>query len=146
MTSLKRRNAGFTLIEMMIVVGIVGILSAIAIPSYRAYVLRANRADAKRGLLTVAADLERCFTRNNTYVDNSPGAPCAAASSLPRSTTTYRVEADPATGITATTFSIRAVPIGGQAEDTKCGTFGLDDKNSRTVTGTVMTAQDCWGR
>jgi hypothetical protein len=38
------------------------------------------------------------------------------------------------------------VPINGQAADTKCGTFGLDDKNNRTVTGTVWTVQQCWGR
>jgi type IV pilus assembly protein PilE len=148
MTSLKQRNAGFTLIELMIVVAIVGILAAIAVPSYRAYVLRANRADAKRALLTLAAGFERCYTRNNSYLDGGTDAPCAVATNLPDSSSgTYRIEVDADKGgITGTTFQIRAVPIGGQAEDTKCGTFGLDEKNNRTVSGTISTVQQCWGR
>jgi len=153
MNRLKHTNAGFTLVELVIVILIIGILSAIAVPSYRGYVLRATRADAKKALLARAADLERCFTRNNSYLNNPAGS-CLVVGNLPDgSSTTYRVEADPdgvnggTGGITATTFAIRAVPINGQAADTKCGTFKVDDKNSRAVTGTLAaTPRDCWGR
>jgi len=150
MNSLKQTNAGMTLLELMIVVAIVGILSAVAIPSYRAYVLRANRADAKRALVTLAADLERCFTRNNTYKDGgttAPTAPCLAATSLPdASSGTYSIEVDTA-GINDNSFALRAVPIRGQVADTKCGTFMLNDTNSRTVSGSSSsTPQECWGR
>jgi type IV pilus assembly protein PilE len=150
MNSLKQTNAGVTLLELMMVVAIVGILAAVAIPSYRAYVLRANRADAKRALVTLAADFERCFTRNNTYKDGgttAPTAPCLAATSLPdASSGTYSIEADVAAGgIKDNSFALRAVPIRGQVEDTKCGTFQLNDTNTRTVSGS-STAQECWGR
>src|SRR5262249_29419776 len=67
MIGMRKANAGVTLMELLTVVVIVGILSAIAIPSYRGYVIRANRADAKTGLLATAGSLERCFTRDNTY-------------------------------------------------------------------------------
>jgi type IV pilus assembly protein PilE len=149
MNRTKRKDTGMTLIELMIALLIIGILSAISIPAYRTYVLRANRADAKRALLARASDLERCFTVNNSYLDNPPNAPCGVTANLPDLTmNTYRIEPDPTAnpaGIQATTFAIRAVPINAQVKDTKCGTFKLDDKNNRSVTGT-STAQDCWNR
>jgi type IV pilus assembly protein PilE len=147
MNSLKQRNAGVTLLELMMVVAIVGILASVAIPSYRAYVLRANRADAKRALVAIAADLERCFTLNNTYV-NAVLTPCSAVANLPDiSSGTYSIDVDANNGgILAATFALRAVPINGQVQDTKCGTFMLDDKNTRTVSVVGASAQQCWGR
>src|SRR5690349_3565941 len=70
---MSNRQKGFTLVELMIVVLIVGILAAIAVPSYRAYVLRVNRADAKIGLTSLAQQLERCYTRQNRYRNPAPG-------------------------------------------------------------------------
>ena len=64
---MRKKNSGMTLMELMVVMAIVGILAAIAIPSYRSYVMRANRTDAKTALLAAAGALERCFTRFNSY-------------------------------------------------------------------------------
>jgi len=61
------KKNGFSLIELMIAVGIVGILAAIAIPSYSAYVKRTNRTDATRSLSVTAQALERCYSQNFSY-------------------------------------------------------------------------------
>src|SRR5262245_52224506 len=69
---MNRRQAGVTLIELLTVMVVVGILSAIAIPSYRGYVLRSNRSEAKVQLMSLAGALEKCYTRFNAY-DNGAG-------------------------------------------------------------------------
>ena len=64
------RIAGFTLIELMVVLLIVGILAAVAVPTYRQYVIRAHRTEAKTALLRLAANQERHYLQNNTYTDD----------------------------------------------------------------------------
>jgi len=141
MRSMRRANAGVTLMELLTVVVIIGILSAIAIPSYRAYVFRANRAEAKTGLLAMAGSLERCFTRNNTYLNCGLTIPLLAPSGK------YQIDADGANGgIAAAAYALKATPQGSQTSDARCGTFLLDDRNTRNITGGTATAQECWGR
>ena len=138
---MKSTARGFTLVELMVAVLVVGILAAIAIPSYRSYVLRATRAEAKQALLARASDLERCYTRNNTYM-NAAATPCPVAANLanPSVGIKYKVQAQK---LAANTFVLQAVPVNGQQAD-NCGTFTLDDKNSRGVSGGTATAQECW--
>ncbi len=64
------RIAGLTLIELMVVLLIVGILAAVAVPTYRQYVIRAHRTEAKTALLRLAANQERHYLQNNTYTDD----------------------------------------------------------------------------
>ena len=127
---------GFTLIELMITVAIIGILAAIAFPSYTQYVLRANRADAQAILMESAQLMERFYTTNNTYA--SAVVPSAVS---PKGATGARIKYNitlPAASSTATTYSLQAVPGGGQAVDT-CGTLTL----SNTGAQSPATA-GCW--
>jgi type IV pilus assembly protein PilE len=66
-TGILRHTAGFTLIELMIAVAVIGILAAIAIPNYQRYVENSRRTDAHAGLMQAAQQLERCYTVDNTY-------------------------------------------------------------------------------
>jgi type IV pilus assembly protein PilE len=135
---------GVTLMELLIVVSIVGILAAIAYPSYRQYAIRVKRTDATRELLSMAQRLERCFSRTNDYtrVDDVP----TACVTLPFTNAegTYRFE-NLAT-MTANTYSLQAVPLAGQADDTKCGSFTLNQLGQQGVTGTSSgDPKGCWG-
>jgi len=69
-TKRSRRKSGFTLIELMVVLLIVGILGAVAVPNYRQYVIRSHRTEAKMALLRLAANQERHYLQNNTYTDD----------------------------------------------------------------------------
>jgi len=145
---MRKTNLGVTLVELLMVVAIVGILAAIAVPGYRSYMLRANRSDAKAELLAAAGALERCFTRYNDYTLKADGGSCELVLPITTEHGTYSVESDPSAdpaGITATSFALRAVPQGGQTKDTGCGTLGLTSGNVKSMTGT-KTVEDCWGR
>jgi type IV pilus assembly protein PilE len=141
---MNKRQRGFTLMELMVVVVIVALLAALAIPSYRAYVVRANRADAKSALLSTAQTLERCFTNSTPFAYNS--ATCTAAVTIPFTVPggNYIVSV---TNLTANTYTLVATPQGGQAGDTRCRNFRLTQAGVQSVTGTMAaTPQECWRR
>jgi type IV pilus assembly protein PilE len=130
--------------ELLTVVVIIGILASIAIPSYRQYTLRANRAEAKTNLLFYASALERCYTRYNDYRYNSNstlGCPVLSAATNSENGM-YQIATD---NRTATTYRLTATPLGKQANDTGCGTLKIDQLNNRTITGT-KTPSECWGK
>jgi len=131
-----KSHLGFTLIELMITVAIIGILAAIAYPSYTQYVLRANRSEAKAILTETAQFMERYFTTNGTYKD---AVPPSLVSPKGASGTAVKYNITPAKVTTATTFTLTATPVNSQTADTTCGTLTLTD----TGVQTPATA-GCW--
>jgi type IV pilus assembly protein PilE len=141
------RQQGMTLIELMIVVVIIGILTAIAYPNYTAYVKRGNRAEARSILLENAQILERNFTMANRYdtknSDGSGGAPAIIAQSpKPVSTAKYTIAA--AYGAApAQTFTLTATPTGSMSGD-GCGNLTFDSTGQKGKSGS-LSIDDCWG-
>jgi type IV pilus assembly protein PilE len=147
---IMNRTAGFTLIEAMIVVTVLGILAAIAFPSYSAYVLRANRAAGKAAVMRIAGQQESFYTDRKAYAASlanlSPGWAATMhlqrdGNLLPGDTpeAIYRLTTTP----TASGFVIQAQPIHNQARDSECGTLSYDSTGMKT---TSTGRADCWSR
>ncbi len=141
------RAYGFTLLEVMIVVAIVAILTAIALPTYRTAVLRGNRADAKAVLMESAQYMERYFTTHNTFAGATPGTAVSAVS--PKGATAsggdIKYNIGFATGQpTASTFIIQADPANGQVGD-PCGRLTLSNTGVQTDAGaSAPKTPGCW--
>ncbi len=127
---------GVTLLELMIVVVILGILTAIAYPSYRQFIERAKRTEAKALLLRIAVDQERFYLQNNTF-----GTMAQLQYDEPQITDSeaYSVTI---TANTASNFSATATYQLGGEEAGKCLTFTIDGRGTKT-SGPYT---DCWTR
>ena len=128
------KSAGWTLLELMIVLTILGVLTSLAYSSYVDQVRKARRADAASTLLEGAQVLERCFTRYNAYNDSNCPNPAGTSGdghytiSVTRDANTYTLTAAPATG----------------SDETKdaCGSYTLDHLGNKTPTPSKLK---CWG-
>lgn len=144
---MRQQQRGLTLIELVIVTVIVGILAAIAVPSYHRYVMRSQRTDAKEALLRLATAQEKFYLQNNRYADNDErdDAPPAGLGIDGSEHGWYTLSVDAADAI-GFTISATAVSSGPQAEDSACQTFTTNNLGLRTSTdsgGTDSTAT-CW--
>ena len=130
---MRHRSAGFTLIELMIVVAIVGILAAVAYPSYQDYVRRAARADAQADLLELAQLMERQFTLNNSYAAFALPFNQSPRNGAPRYNLTLL-------NLTQTTYTLQATPAGAQIGDV-CGAMSVNQLGATTPN---PDPNNCW--
>lgn len=133
-----RRNAGFTLLELMIVVAVIAVLAAIVLPSYRDAVHRGRRADGTTALLDLANRMQRYYSENNTF-QTATIANVGANATTPQGHYTLSIAAQ-----AVNTYTIQAAPAGAQAGDTKCGTLTLTSASIRGRSGTEPDVSRCW--
>lgn len=154
---MKKQN-GFTLMELMIVVTIIGVLGAIAYPSYKEYMYRAQRDDAKESLLEIAAMLESYYLRYDKYTTSFAAPPIGLGVTAISPEGYYKYSLSSTDLIGNYTVTATAVSPGPQATDTRAGSTREGDctvmelnslgmksaPNANDPFGTDPDILDCW--
>jgi type IV pilus assembly protein PilE len=138
----ENRQPGFTLIELMVVVAIVGILASIALPSYQESVRKTRRGDAKAVLMENAQFLERSFTQNSSYLVGGVN-PTLPSTESPKDGSAKYYDISLSGTNTASAFALQAVPKGAMAGDA-CGTLTLDQAGVKGVSDGSKSVDQCW--
>jgi type IV pilus assembly protein PilE len=132
------RQKGFTLIEVMIVVAIVGILAAIGFPSYQSYVEKTRRGQAQADLLELVQFLERRYSNRFDYRKTGGGDPDLPFDISPREGDPVAYDISFVGTVTTNTYTLQAAPRDVQSGD-NCGTMSIDEEGNRTANDT-----GCW--
>ena len=136
---MRKISRGVSLIELLIVVVIVGILAAVAYPSYRQYVVRAKRVEAKAPLLQIATNQERHYLQNNTYTKDMTKLGFKSSGNQLSDTGTYKINVDTAS---ANGYTAKATYQKTDAEASKCAWYQIDGTGAKTS----GPYDDCWTR
>jgi type IV pilus assembly protein PilE len=139
-----KRVKGFTLIEVMIVVVIIGIIAAIGYPSYQEHVRKARRADAQTSLLELSQFMERYYTSNGRYLKADNTAPDLPFTEAPKDGGTKVYDLSFTDTPTANAYTLRAVPKGSMSSDL-CGTLTISNTGAKGQKAGA-TAEQCWRR
>ncbi len=145
-----QKQRGVTLIELVIVIMIVGILAAVAIPSYRNYVIRSQRSDAKDALLALATQMEKHYLQCNNYGETIAAATNCAAGDVQGAATSkngwYLLDIPTATNTLNFTVTATAIAGQNQAQDSECQVFSVTDRGIRTAEddGGADNTAECW--
>lgn len=134
------QQKGFTLLELMIVVGIVGVLAFIAYPGYKSSVLKSHRADATSSLMDAMQREERYYSENNTYVLDLTQVGLSSSTNVTTSNGYYKITSQADSNGISVGVILTATAIGSQTSDT-CGTFTLNSNGAKT---TSSGSSDCW--
>lgn len=139
-------QAGVTLIELMTVLVVLAILASIAVPSYRSYMLRANRTDAKSALMNLQVAQEKYFLQFNSYTKDVTGVPPKGLGLSDVTTHGYYKLSVAVLGDDGQSYTAYASPVagGGQADDKKCNIFTIDDRGSKEVKDASSDSTTCW--
>jgi type IV pilus assembly protein PilE len=142
----RRHASGFTLIELMVVVSVIAVLGSIAVSTYRSYILRTNRTEARMALLSTQVAQEKYFLQNNQYAPDIATVIAAPPGGLGINLTAAGVTSGgnytiSFSAVTANTYTLQAVATGPQTKDTAaCLTFTINDQGARTPADST----GCW--
>jgi type IV pilus assembly protein PilE len=139
---MRKRARGFTLTELMVVIAVLALITTIAVPSYRGYMRRANRADATAALLQLRQAQEKFFLQNGQYATGAQLTTAPPAGLGLSATSEHGYYNIVLNRPTPTTFTVTATATGGQTGDGPCTSFTINEAGVRGSSPSAITT--CW--